>query len=247
MTIEELFNLFQSHVEQEKVFLYERYENDQLFIAFRNSYGKHLDESESTYLTEILRDEEWKWFVPHVVRVMEKFPNSLLEALMHTAINEKDPSYNGIFIDPCIRVYDVFSVNKIVLGYLKNGTYEEKIGALKAIYWTRPHIVSVGNDTFGYRFEWLDSENCYDWRNMNTQEYFRMDKIEEEAYFEKIGLLKNQRMEVLLNEFLGTSDGRIRYQISLYLPKDIKKFPKELSEDARLYVKEVKNVKMPTS
>ncbi len=238
MTIEKLFTEFKKLVEEDKIYVYERYNNANLFLDFRKAYGITLKPKDENFLIELLQDEQWQWFVPNALRVLEGFPKNLFHELIKKAVHTSDPSFNNNFIDPCLRVYDAFPIDKLLITYLKNGTKKEKIGALNAFYWTRPHIRTYysGKDfkdkeTFGYKSRWNEEFNVYDW----SRDLEKMNQMEFEEYSKKVNVMILNRTAILLEEFFSQEDLDIRYHITLCLPKHIKNFPKTLHKEAKRY------------
>ncbi len=240
MTIQNLFTEFQKLVKEDKLYLCERYNNADLFLDFRKTYGLHLKKEDEQFLITLLQDKQWLWFVPNVLRVLEWFPKRLFYELIKKAINTKDPSSNNNFIDPCLRVYNVFLIDDILIEHIKNGTTEEKLGAINAFHWTRPHIKTYCSgenfeheETFGYKPKWSDQFNMYDW----PSDLNKMDEKEFKEYHKKSKAMMQRRYKILLQEFLDNEDPDIRYRITLSLPSKVKDFPTPLEKSAKQYFK----------
>lgn len=60
-----------------------------------------------------------------------------IKTLIKYSIEESDLSANGYFIKPCIEAIGVKSISQKILNYYQNGTFIEKVGALKLWYWVR--------------------------------------------------------------------------------------------------------------
>src|SRR5262245_12685960 len=56
------------------------------------------------WLRSSLSDAERKWFVAAVFR-FQPVPKRLFASLLRAAVVERDPSYNRLFIDPCVRSF----------------------------------------------------------------------------------------------------------------------------------------------
>lgn len=82
-----------------------------------------------------LKDESKKWFVLDVFKKTQKLPESLLVPLVHAAMNEKDVSLHGYFIEPCVRTFGQDRVANILRGYVAGGNDVEKNAAKNVLYW----------------------------------------------------------------------------------------------------------------
>lgn len=86
------------------------------------------------WLINSLSDPERKWFVASVFQ-NQQIPKRLLVPMLRAGVLERNPSFNRWFIDPCVRSYGAVRVCTVLLSYLKNGSNEEKAGAVSALYW----------------------------------------------------------------------------------------------------------------
>jgi hypothetical protein len=232
MKIQELYIQFELKVKTGHCYLHERYNNDKLFIDFRNSYGVRLKKDDEEFLIDILNDEEWKWFVPNVLRVLEYFSDRLYQKLLYIAVNTSDPSFNLSFIEPCCRVYGAFEVEELLLEYVKNGTREERLNALNGFYWT--NVTKI----YKYTFKWQWSTNSYkDYRYENDKMiYEEMSPKKYLEYSTKLKKAKFDKYKILLHEFISSNDFEIRYNIALILPKNTDEYPEELKNLASKYL-----------
>ncbi len=101
-------------------------------------------------------------------KIEEKSPLSLLEieTLVKYAIEEPDLSANGYFIKPCIKAIGVKIISQKVLNYYQNGTFIEKVGALKLWYWIREATEKVNIE----KTTWTKVENAIK-NNKDEYEY----------------------------------------------------------------------------
>lgn len=78
------------------------------------------------------------YFVADLLYLYDNFDKELFEPLINTGINHKDPSFNRIFLRPCLANFG----SKVVADYLADKfnkvDIEERIGISKLIYWLRP-------------------------------------------------------------------------------------------------------------
>src|SRR2546429_73912 len=62
-------------------------------------------------------------------------PRRLFRPMLWAGVLERNPSYNRVFIEPCVRSLGGRRVLEELLRYLESGTDEEKAGAASALYW----------------------------------------------------------------------------------------------------------------
>jgi hypothetical protein len=86
------------------------------------------------WLIKSLSDPERKWFVASVFQ-NQQIPKRLFVPMLRAGVLERNPSFNRWFIDPCVRSCGAVRVCTVLLSYLKNGSNEEKAGAVSALYW----------------------------------------------------------------------------------------------------------------
>ncbi len=86
------------------------------------------------WLISSLDDSKRKWFVAEVFRY-QKLPKRLFVPMLRAGILERDPSYNRLFIDPCVHGFGATRVCSALLKYLEHGSNEEKAGAASALFW----------------------------------------------------------------------------------------------------------------
>jgi hypothetical protein len=61
-------------------------------------------------------------------------------AMLRAAVEELDPSFNRLFIEPCMRAYGSAGAAEVFLEILRTGAASEKAGAASALYW----VVALG-------------------------------------------------------------------------------------------------------
>jgi len=88
------------------------------------------------WLAEALADSDRKWFVASVFE-FQPVPKRLFAPMLRAGVLERDPSFNRVFIEPCVRSLGGRRVLTALLPYLESGTDAEKAGAASALYWTR--------------------------------------------------------------------------------------------------------------
>jgi len=91
-----------------------------------------------------LRDDSKKWFVLEVFKSYQNLPKSLLVPLVKAAMDEKNVSLHGYFIEPCIRTFGEDRVSSIIKGYIAEGNEDEKMAAKDVLYWVPRFKSAIG-------------------------------------------------------------------------------------------------------
>ncbi|HVE59205.1 MAG TPA: hypothetical protein VNB22_20445, partial [Pyrinomonadaceae bacterium] len=93
-----------------------------------------------------LLDENRKWFVVFFLsEIIRGMPKKLYQPLIKAAVLEESSSQNRKFIELCLKTYGHREVYDTLLEYVKNGSNEEKKGAVRALYWAKPKLVFPKN------------------------------------------------------------------------------------------------------
>lgn len=79
-----------------------------------------------------------KYFVADLLYLYDNFDKELLEPLINTAINHKDPSFNRVFLRPCLTVFGVMTVADNLADKFNKVDINERIGISNLVYWLRP-------------------------------------------------------------------------------------------------------------
>lgn len=85
------------------------------------------------WLEEALTDPHRRLFVTEVF-MYQPVPKRLAGAMLRAGVLERDPSFSGYFIWPCVRSFGARRVLKELLRYLSAGTNAEKAGAASVLY-----------------------------------------------------------------------------------------------------------------
>lgn len=92
-------------------------------------------------LIELLKNSNeitHNYFVADLLYLFPQFDSELLEPLLQAGINCNDPSYNRIFLRPCISTFGIKTVaNKLIDKFMKADVVD-RIGIANLIYWLRP-------------------------------------------------------------------------------------------------------------
>ena len=123
---------------------------DALFTAWHDTFGKPgprahermtlarrrvatNSDGDWAWLATALSDPERRHFVGWVFQ-RQPVPRRLLQAFLHAAVLERNPSLNRIFVLPCVRSWGAAEVLRRLHRYLETGTNIERGGAASALY-----------------------------------------------------------------------------------------------------------------
>jgi hypothetical protein len=116
------------------------YERDNEVLDEFKSKNQTLTKAQTEELKSILDESDIlaKNFVADLLYLYDDFDESLLDPMVTTAIRYKDPSFNRIFIHPCIRRFGYQKVLAIIKAKFIEGDILDKIGVAGLLYWLRP-------------------------------------------------------------------------------------------------------------
>jgi len=100
-----------------------------------------LSKDQTTQLVDILTSNgqiENKYFVADLLYLYDNFDIELLDPMLLTAINYGDPSFNRIFLRPCLKVFGTKQIADILADKFKKGDILQRIGISKLVYWLEP-------------------------------------------------------------------------------------------------------------
>ncbi len=116
---------------------YER-DNDVL-IAFKQN-NPRLNEQQTAELLTILNDSDLhnKFFVADLLYLYKDFSPLLFDPMIEAAINYKDPSFNRIFLRPCLFNFGIKRVVDALADKFITGDIIRRISISKLCYWLAP-------------------------------------------------------------------------------------------------------------
>jgi hypothetical protein len=117
---------------------YER-DND-LLSSFKREHPD-LSKDQVIELVKILnsdRDLQDKYFVADILYLYDNFDAELFEPLINTSINFRDPSFNRVFLKPCMRVFGVKVVADNLADKFTEGNILQRLGISNLLYHLRP-------------------------------------------------------------------------------------------------------------
>lgn len=100
-----------------------------------------LSKDQTAELVKILNgngDMKDKYFVADILYLYDSFSVDLFEPLINTAINFRDPSFNRVFLRPCIRVFGVKAVADMLADKFNTGDIVQRLSISTLLYHLRP-------------------------------------------------------------------------------------------------------------
>lgn len=114
------------------------YERDnEVLIRFKNA-NEILSDQQTLELIRILDNAEDRYFVADLLYLYDNFREDLFASMLQTGIYYKDPSFNRIFLRPCIMA---FGVDKVAIYLQEQFNQLDVIGQLglcNLLYWLSP-------------------------------------------------------------------------------------------------------------
>src|SRR5574343_500093 len=117
------------------------YERDNDLLSSFKAKFPDLSKDQTAELVKILKgngDMKDKYFVADILYLYDNFSVDLFEPLINTAINFRDPSFNRVFLRPCIRVFGVKAVADMLADKFSKGDIAQKTSISTLLYWLHP-------------------------------------------------------------------------------------------------------------
>lgn len=117
------------------------YEQDNEVLSKFKVNNPDLTRQHTVELIDILKNSNEitdKYFVADLLYLYDSFDIEFFEPLIKTAINHKDPSFNRIFLRPCMKMFGVKTVAENFADKFVKVGIEERIGISNLVYWLRP-------------------------------------------------------------------------------------------------------------
>lgn len=117
---------------------YER--ENEVLSEFKKNNPKLLKQ-QTFELIDILKNNTEmadKYFVADLLYLYDNFDKELLEPMLNMAINFKDPSFNRIFLQPCLTNFGVTAVANNLADKFNKADISERIGISNLLYWIMP-------------------------------------------------------------------------------------------------------------
>lgn len=238
---------------------YEQYKQQYALIRQYNHYGRPrvlktfrytfcgFSQGDIVFLKQLLKQDESKWFVAELLESLESFPEALLEPMLEAAVNEPDPSFNKIFVQPCRRVLGFEATEILLLRWFREGDCARKISIIKAFYWNRPTVFSW-NDTqdgvarrlMGRSEFWWDPELlCHNEEWVEDADLYNLYGDQQQAL-----IIDEQR--AILEAFVDSDDVDLLYHLLLRLPKRLEEFYEDNHALAQLFLDKAEKLEIDT-
>lgn len=121
---------------------------NEVLSTYKTSQGS-LSETDAITLIDLLKsktDWEEKFFVADLLYLYPDFPEALVDPMLHCAVTYPDPSFDRIFLRPCLKRIGVSAVVDKLINVLDKGTVVERMGVAQLAYWIpRPPIEHNGS------------------------------------------------------------------------------------------------------
>lgn len=117
------------------------YERDNEVLTEFKENNSNLTRQQTVELVDLLNNSNEiydKYFVADLLYLYDNFDKELLEPLIKTAINHKDPSFNRIFLRPCLTTFGVTAIADNLADKFNKVDIDERIGISNLVYWLRP-------------------------------------------------------------------------------------------------------------
>jgi len=139
------------------------YEQDnEVLTEFKRNNPSLSDQQSSELVDLLLESKEVKnqYFVADLLYLYDFFNLELFNALITTAINHQDPSFNRIFVRPCIMTYGIqVVVNKLTITFDQAESVERN-GINRLTYWLRPQENGEVDKLKGLIASWTKNNVC---------------------------------------------------------------------------------------
>ncbi|REC62846.1 hypothetical protein DRF65_08470 [Chryseobacterium pennae] len=117
------------------------YERDNEALNEFKADNPNLSEQQTSELIHLLQNNSEltdKYFVADLLYLYSNFSIELLDPLLRTAIHHKDPSFNRIFLNPCLVAFGLKTVADNLADKFNHTNTIERIGISNLVYWLRP-------------------------------------------------------------------------------------------------------------
>jgi len=135
---------YQQYLDREEYNLLDYERNDEILESFKEKNPK-LSDVDDRQLIAYLTDENVDWptqyFVADLLYLYEEFSPQLMEAMLNTGVYFRDPSFNRIFLRPCMRSSRQSEAMNWLVEKFQGGNMLERIGISNLYYWLKAEPV----------------------------------------------------------------------------------------------------------
>jgi hypothetical protein len=117
------------------------YERDNEVLTEFKKKKPILSRQQTIELIDLLKNNteiDDKYFVADLLYLYDNFDREFLEPLIKTGINHKDPSFNRIFLRPCLKTFGVKTVADNLADKFNRADITDRIGISNLVYWIKP-------------------------------------------------------------------------------------------------------------
>lgn len=186
--------------------------NNQLRLEYRAGNNECIPRSDEKIIIQYLESNNFfqRAKTVYLIDLFPHFSEKIFDACIHSGVNTLNPSANSIFVKSPIRVYGVFDVKKKVIGYIKEGSKLEKIGAIRLLYWTRGLIGKT-------------SRIIYKWDGVEYRKQFVKRKPNDgfEKRVKELERLKEETECFLIHRIEEENDIEILRELFIRVPNEI--------------------------
>ena len=115
------------------------YEREDKILESFKAKNDQLSKAQESKLVEYLeRDsQDWKsqYFVADLLYFYSDFSQPLMKSMLQTGVSHQDPSFNRVFLRPCVRSDKKKEAMHWLKEKLKTGILIERIGVSNLYYW----------------------------------------------------------------------------------------------------------------
>ncbi len=117
------------------------YEKENKILSEFKKDSPELNQLQIDKLIDVLENEidlNKKFFVTDLLYLYDRVDEKIFEPLINIAIDYQDPSFNRIFLRPCMQLFGVKKVSEKLKEKFINASLKDKIGISQLVYWLRP-------------------------------------------------------------------------------------------------------------
>ena len=138
-------------------------------------------------VTDLLNDPLKRRDGLTIAKTLDKLTDELTNDLILCGLKENDPSFNGEYIKLCVKHKGTKKIGDCLIRYFINGTMNEKIGSLKALYHVceEPLILNESSNGFIENPKFNEHKTSYKEREkILVSEYDECDNIILKFFFQ---------------------------------------------------------------
>jgi len=177
------------------------------YLEYRNFRITELDKS---FLRNLLSQEKGIRRIKNLLRTAGYLPKDLLQPILKSGIDFKDPSSPKRWIHHIIRLFGEENVQEELFNFIRGGSHKEVMNSLTTMYFLSPSIRTFkrGGHKRVVEVKWKWNKTHYEELiNENVAE----DQIKQSHKFKK------RRIDFFINEFDKSENLVVKYYLGLHL------------------------------